>query len=129
MAKGYNGYLIPPNEKANLIRIFRPSFEKIYLHHITHEFGITEKLPPNYTEAVVVGLAKNENGIEALVVKIGNSTKRPDGKTYHITMSLIPGKFKPNDSNKLIAELGYQEVSPIIITVEPSFFKLWKWLQ
>lgn len=120
MAKGYNGYLI--KDKNKLFNFFPPKYQKVFGHHITHEFNVEEELPPKIYEAKIIGYADSEDGIEALVVSLNNEIDRPDGSIYHITLSLDPNKYKPKDSNTLLKK-GYEKlVSPISIKIEPKFF-------
>jgi hypothetical protein len=57
--------------------------------------------------------------VEALVVELNGSTKRPDGNTYHITWSLAEGR-KPVESNIYVGRAS--SVTPISITVIPKVF-------
>jgi hypothetical protein len=61
--------------------------------------------------------------LEALVVSINTGITRPDGGSYHITLSLDPNKYSPKHSNDLIAKKGYNTVTPYLIKVEPKFFR------
>ena len=44
--------------------------------------------PPRGAEGSVVGVADDGAGVQALVVEIGGTTRRPDGSAYHVTWSL-----------------------------------------
>lgn len=123
MAKGYNGYLIGNRDRNNIFSMFPPKYKRAIAHHITHEYGVPESLPPETNQVTIVGYADSGDGIEALVVEVNGSERRHDGKIYHITLSLDPSKYSPKDSNTLIAK-GYEEIDPMIISVEPKFFPL-----
>jgi hypothetical protein len=57
-------------------------------------------------KGVVVGVADDGAGVQALVVEIGGTTRRPDGSTYHVTWSLGPGRDAV-ESNDVIRERGW----------------------
>lgn len=77
---------------------------------------------PPVADINVVGYAYNEDmGIECLVVEVDGSTKRSDGKVFHITLSLDPEKAKPVDSNRLLETHGWEPVTPLSIKNTPAF--------
>ena len=53
-----------------------------------------------------MGVADDGEGVQALVVEIGGTTRRPDGSTYHITWSLVGGR-EAVESNDAIRERGW----------------------
>src|SRR5919107_332704 len=57
-------------------------------------------------KGVVVGVADDGAGVQALVVEIGGTTRRPDGSTYHVTWSLGPGR-RAVESNDVIRACGW----------------------
>jgi hypothetical protein len=123
--KGYNGYLLPDKERSKLLALFPPKYPDIIAHHITEKYPAmsTEDLPSGKSFRVV-GYSDDGNGVEAIVVEVNGTIKRPDGKIYHITMSIDRSKgYKPVDSNTIIANQGFQNVQPINISMEPKFFK------
>lgn len=123
MKKGYNGYLIPENERSKLLSAFPPKYSKVMAHHITHKFKVKGELPPPADMAKVIGYADSGDGLEVLVVEINGSASRPEDETlYHITLSLDPSKYKPKDSNTLLKNQGYKNINPLLIKVEPKFF-------
>jgi hypothetical protein len=70
----------------------------------------------------VVGVADDQRGVQALVVRIGGTTDRPDGSTYHITWSLGPDR-EARDSNAVIARRGWTWLAqPIPIRLDPRPF-------
>jgi hypothetical protein len=57
-----------------------------------------------------------------MVVRIGGTTDRPDGSTYHITWSLRPGR-QAKESNDVIARHGWREVHPPVpVTLAPHTY-------
>lgn len=99
----YSCYLLIDASRERIINSLGARYSKIICHHITYEFG-SDKLPPEVKEVKIVGLANKLPGIEALVVEIDGKIHRPDGKIYHITLSLDPEKRKPVDSNLAISK-------------------------
>jgi hypothetical protein len=91
-------------EVEELKAIFKPAFPDVLAHHVTQHFGVGEDHPlPTETEGFLYGYVNNKTGVEAFVVEVAGSTKRPDGKTYHVTWSIDRDKgFKPVDSNRAI---------------------------
>lgn len=121
--KGYTGYKIPDSERSRILSLFPPKYDKVIAHHVTHEFGVPESLPPDAEYAKLIGYTDSGDGIEALVVEINGSTKRPDNKIYHITLSLDSTKYSPKNSNDIITQKGYLKVNPLLVKVEPKFFR------
>lgn len=119
----YIGYELTEESRNKLLERFNPKFPKVLCHHITEKFGVTRDTPePEMPSSVnVVGYAGNDI-IEALVVSINGSMTRPDGKVYHITLSLDPSRAKPVMSNDLIAQSSWEEISDIPINVVPKNF-------
>lgn len=122
MKKGYNGYLLQPSSRKYMLQHYPPKYNKVFAHHITHQFGVYETLPPEIDIARVIGYRNSEDGLEAFVVEINGNIKRPDGKFFHITYSLDPNKYKPKDSNTLIEKMGYIPIKSFLINVVPRFF-------
>jgi hypothetical protein len=60
--------------------------------------------------------------VQAMVVEIGGSSRRPDGGTYHITWSLAEGR-KARESNDVIRDKGWSRWDEAVeVTVEPASF-------
>lgn len=121
--KGISAYILDDESRSELfLWDFPPSFEKIIGHHVTYQFGASDKdpLPPG-KKFEVVGYARADDGLEALVVAVDGTIKRPDGGTYHITWTLDPSKYSPKDSNSVIKNSGYMKVDPIEIKMKPVF--------
>jgi hypothetical protein len=113
----YEAFVLTKQSRERLCFLFPPKFSLWVGHHVTHRFGVTRTPNVPYGEQThgnfeVIGYAMHVDGIEALVVRAINKTKRPDGGIYHITWSLDPLMFKPKDSNALIAR-GWTTVDPI----------------
>lgn len=93
--------------------------------HITLAGHAAEDAPlPTETDATVIGHADDGEGLEALVVAIAGSARRPDGRVFHITWSLdrALGR-KAVESNELLTRDGWRPLAvPIEITIIPSRF-------
>lgn len=123
--KGYVGWELPASERARLLAVFPPSYSRVMAHHCTLKFGVTsDELLPTAQEGLVVGVADDGVGVQALVLKIGGTIHRPGGGVYHITWSLGTGR-KPMESNHVIAREGFTPVQPAIpVRLTPKFFPM-----
>lgn len=125
-AHGLLGWELPTADR-NKLRVRFPAayaVDPAIQHHVTLATGVAESTPlPTETRGIVVGIADDNLGVQALVVKIDGTTTRPDGGTFHITWSLDReiGR-KPVESNRVIAR-GWTRVAPFAIALVPKFFK------
>lgn len=120
----YSAYVLDEHSRNLLKEKFPPKYPEFIGHHITYKFGVAKgSEPPSDPSSVnVIGYA-DEDGLEALVVSIDNSSERPDGSVYHITWSLDRSKGKkPVHSNDLVKS-GYDKIEPIKISVKPKILK------
>lgn len=101
----YEAFVLTPESRAHVIDNFPPKYPEVIAHHVTHRFGVPKGDSSLYGKIVhirVIGYAV-EDGIEALVVAVNGQDRRPDGKFYHITLSLDRNKGKkPQMSNEMI---------------------------
>lgn len=123
MTNGYVGWLLNEIDRNHLLMVYPPKYDRVIAHHCTLVFGVNSDVElPVETEAFVVGRVDDGNGLEALIVSIGNTTNRPTGGTYHITWSLAEGR-RPSQSNDVIDMIGWTTVKPIIdVKIIPTFF-------
>jgi len=123
MAKGYVGWLLPQEQREKLLEMFPPQHHQVVAHHCTLKFGVDSNVRlPEENIGYVVGVADDNQGVQALVLSIGGMTTRPDGGTYHITWSLNPDR-KAVESNKVISQFGWTPVTPFEkIVLIPKFF-------
>lgn len=119
--RGIIAWELPQSERARLLGMFPPRYPDVIAHHITHVFNGRDTDPlPEQRSCTVIGVADNDEGVQALIVDMG--MPRPDGEIYHITWSLDRAKgFAPKDS-KAVAKRGFVPTTPIIIEVEAKFF-------
>ena len=108
----FTGWFLDEAERAELLRQFEPAYRDIVADHVTLR-GPAEARgqAPAVAAAEIVGVADDGSGVQALVVKIDGTTRRPDGGTYHITWSLDRARGrKPVESNAVIAQRGWQQL-------------------
>jgi GNAT superfamily N-acetyltransferase/RNA:NAD 2'-phosphotransferase (TPT1/KptA family) len=120
----YTAYVVSEPSHAAILAKFPPKFPDVFAHHVTCQFGVPEDSDaPQAATVKVVGYAADDS-LEALVVEVNGTTQRPDGKTYHITLSLDRSQGrKPVDSNKVIAANGFTAVEPMEVQVTPELIK------
>ena len=109
MATRVAGWLLHPEDRDKLLAAFPPAYPKVIAHHVTLKAGagVRPDYPlPRDTQGFVVGAADDGAGVQALVVEIGGTTRRPDGSTYHITWSLAAGR-EAVESNDAIRDRGW----------------------
>lgn len=113
----YLAFELTEASKMSLLELFRPSYSRVVCHHVTVELNLTESslslLQHDLRDAelAVVGYRLGD-GVETLVVAVNHNPTRPDGRVYHITLSLEPG-HNPKESNDLLAQQGWQTCIPV----------------
>lgn len=118
----YTGWLVDPDDRARLLERFAPRYPQVVAHHVTLKFGDRQATPPTETAGEIVGEADDGAGVQALVVRIGGTTHRPDGSTYHITWSLGLGR-QAKESNDVIAGRGWTPLAEAIpVRLQPKPF-------
>jgi hypothetical protein len=117
------GWLLDERDRAALLQRFPPRWPDIIAHHVTLE-SHTDKPLPVETAGEVVGHVDDGQGLEAMVVRIGGTTERPDGSTWHITWSLDDSLGrKAIQSNDVLRERGWDLFdTPIPIRLIPAAF-------
>ncbi|MGH6908609.1 MAG: hypothetical protein ACREE0_20320 [Phenylobacterium sp.] len=119
----YVGWLVDPGDREALLARIAPSYPLVVAHHVTFKFGDRGAALPTETSGEIVGEADDGLGVQALVVRIGGTTARPDGGTYHITWSLADGR-EARESNAVIGERGWTEIpSPVRVGLHPQGFE------
>lgn len=122
MRRGYVGWKLPEDERARLLARFPAAHARTVAHHVTAAFNVPPNHPlPKETAGLVVGIADDGAGVQALVLSIDGATDRPDGSTWHVTWSLGPDR-KAVESNDVIRRHGWMAVEPIPVRLEPRFF-------
>ena len=119
----YVGWLVDIEDRTALLARFPPRYPVVVAHHVTLKFGDRAAVAPTEAEGKVVGEADDGAGVQALVVRIGGTTARPDGGTYHITWSLAEGR-EARESNAVIADLGWTRLAePAPVRLHPGGFE------
>jgi hypothetical protein len=122
----YTAYVLTDASRDALLEKFPPLYSKVIGHHVTVEFGVPEDTEvPEEADLKVIGEADSGDGLQALVVSVNGTIRRPDGGTYHITWSLEPDRYKPVDSNTLIADYDkrWKIKLPTPVEAEPQLLK------
>jgi hypothetical protein len=119
------GWKLDPGQRTELLQQFPPRYGKVVADHVTLQSKASERAPlPAETIGEIVGRADDGKGVEALVVRIGGTTDRHDGSTYHITWSLEPGR-KARESNDVLRDRGFEPIPlPMPVQLIPA---LWPW--
>lgn len=115
------GWKLDPRQRTELLQQFPPRYRNPVADHVTLVAGAGgSAVVPEETIGEIIGRADDGRGVEALVVRIGGTTDRPGGGTYHITWSLEQGR-KARESNDVIAARGYEEIElPMPVQLIPQ---------
>ena len=119
------GWKLEEADRARLLSRFPPRFADVVADHVTLRTGTNEYTPlPQEQDGEVVGEIDDGAGVQALVVRIGGTTDRSDGSTYHITWSLDrAGGRRAAESNDVIRRLGWRALpEPLPIRLRPARF-------
>jgi hypothetical protein len=123
MARNVAGWLLEEADRARLLALFPPAYDRVIAHHVTLRVGVPPDFPlPTAEEGAVVGLADDGAGVQALVVEIDGTTRRPDGSTWHITWSLAEGRA-PIESNAVLRARGWTATPRHPIRLRPAVFQ------
>lgn len=115
----YTAYVLTEETREGLLELYPPKYDKVIAEHITVDFGVPEGTAlPEGDWIKVIGEADSKDGLQALVVSVDGDYRRPDGKVYHITWSLDPDKYKPADSNELIADYSKRWKLGLGVTID-----------
>ena len=114
------GWRLDRDQRNELLQQFPPRYPNVVADHVTLHVGADRAALPEETRGEIVGRIDDCNGVEAMVVRIGGTTDRPDGSTYHITWSLADGR-RARESNDVLAARPWEPiVPPISIRLRPS---------
>ena len=118
------GWKLDRTERADLLRRFPPRYRNPVADHVTLAAKAAADAPlPQEDSGEIVGRADDGRGVEAMVVRIGGTSDRPDGSTSHITWSLEDGR-RAKESNDVIAAQGWTPLpEPIPIALAPARFR------
>ena len=117
------GWALDRMEREELLARFPPRYATPIADHVTLAFKPTHSKLPTETGGEIIGEADDGRGVQAMVVRIGGTTDRPDGSTYHITWSLAEGR-RAVESNDVIRAHGWRPLAAVVpIRLEPRLFK------
>jgi hypothetical protein len=118
----YTGWALDEADRARLLARFPPRYPQVVADHVTLKFPARRPKLPTETAGEVVGETDDGAGVQALVVRIGGTTDRPDGSTYHLTWSLAPGRHG-RESNDVLREKGWRPIPrPEPVHLHPRLF-------
>ena len=120
MVNGYSAYNLTDDARRKVLGRFPSKHcERVIADHVMHEAPVAfdSQLPPP-AKVCVVGYAQDEY-MEVAVVEVSGSTRRSDGETYHITLSLDTANRRPEDAKRLLAR-GWDRIEPFQISVRPA---------
>ena len=114
------GWALNRSQRRELLAKFEPTYPNVIADHVTLKVRVPAATPlPADRQGEIVGRVDDEQGVEAMVVRIGGATDRPGGGVYHITWSLDEGR-EAVESNAVIAQLGWAALpQPMPIILEP----------
>jgi hypothetical protein len=117
------GWKLDCDGRERLLVQFPPRYASVVADHVTLRAEVAaDSVLPEPAEAQIVGHADDGQGVEAMVVAISGSARRPDGGIYHVTWSLAPDR-RAKESNDVIGMHGWAEL-PDAITIKliPQLF-------
>ena len=118
------GWKVDPEQRRELLLQFPPRYPQPVADHVTLSTKVAaDSGLPGDNLGEIVGRADDGRGVEALVVRIGGTTDRPDGSTYHITWSLAEGR-QARESNDVIGSCGWEDFDlPEPVMLKPARLK------
>lgn len=108
-------------QREELLQQFPPRYPNVVADHVTCKAKAgRDEPPPGEAQGEIVGRADDGKGVECLVVRIGGTTDRPDGSTWHVTWSLGPGR-QAKESNDVLRAQGWEPLDlPVPLRLEPA---------
>lgn len=115
----YAGWAI--NDRAALLDALQrqgvtPAHDDVIADHVTYAYPADTA--PGPAAVVIVGHAHDDR-VQALVARVDGTTRRPDGRTFHITLSTAPG-VEAAESNRLLeGRWTMLRTGPVRVPVTP----------
>lgn len=119
----YLAYNLTEDCKQRLLELFPPAFVNVHYHHVTYLYGVSENTPvPLMPERIAAThFVRGEPGLTLLIVEVNGEKMRPDGATYHLTLSTDEG-VEQVEANKVLLENPWQELAlPVVLDVVPGW--------
>jgi len=117
----YVAYVLDKDSRDTLLKAFPPKFPDVIAEHVTVRFGVSEAGAQNFPlgevkEIDVIAYCCDES-LECVAVWVGEDGTRPDGKQYHITLSLdrSAGR-KPAHSNDVLKSVAPVPLVPFTLS-------------
>ncbi len=118
------GWKLDPEQRKELLQQFPPKFRNVVADHVTLRAKAASDAPlPEETDGEIIGRVDDGRGVEAMVVRIGGTTDRPDGSTYHITWSLEDGRRAKESNDVLAAQQWVMFDLPMPVRLRPARFR------
>jgi len=115
----YLCWMLEPSEREKLLAQIPAEYPRVVAEHITYLYGVpVQSRLPTATRGFIIGEIM-DRGVQALVVEIDGSDRRPDGERYHITWSLDWDRY-PAESKDLVKRGFWPFENPIEIQLIPS---------
>ena len=114
------GWKLDRTERDALLARFPPRWPDVDAAHVTLAARVPPDTPiPADTRGEIVGHVNDGLGLEAMVVRLGGTTDRPDGSIFHITWSLDKAAGRaPVESNAVLRDLGWRALErPVPVTL------------
>lgn len=105
----YSGYRLDGGSRKRLLQLVKPRYPHVLADHVTH--SMRGEPAPDARHIEVLGhLHDDARGVQAAVVSVDGRLRRPDGRPYHVTISIDPSVgAKPEHANELVDQ-GYRKV-------------------
>lgn len=117
------GWKLDTRARELLLQTHPPRWPVPIADHVT--LPGAEDLPAP-AHIVIVGETDDGAGVQALVVTVDGTSKRPDGDTYHVTWSLDRARGRRAvESNAVIARCGWHAVQAAEVATVPA---RWTWV-
>jgi hypothetical protein len=118
------GWKLDRAGRDQLLGSFPPTYPEAIADHVTLSSRVAaDSQLPEESSGEIIGRSDDGKGVEAMVVRLGGTTDRPDGSTYHITWSLAPGR-EARESNDVIRQFGWQSIDPPVpVSLKPKRFR------
>lgn len=115
----YAGWAI--DNRAALLDALRrqgvqPVHDKVIAEHVTYAYPADNA--PGPAAVVVIGHARDDR-VQALVALVNGTTRRPDGHTFHITLSVAPGVEAAESKRLLRGRWNLLPTGPVRVPVTP----------
>jgi len=121
-AESVIGWKLDREQRKELLQQFPPRFAEPVADHVTLCRASGDAALPAECDAEIVGRADDGRGVEAMVVRLGGTTYRPDGSTYHITWSLAPDR-EAVESNQVLRDCRWEMFDlPMPVRLRPARF-------